>query len=61
MSELGNTLGVLGVPDLGHQQVLPQLPLQLRELPLGLSDIIIESQSKRDNFITGMKFWMLPI
>ena len=42
LSQLRHALGVLRVSDLGHQQVLPQLPLQLRELPLGFSGIIIK-------------------
>ena len=40
LGELGHALRVLGVAYLGHQQILPQLALQLSKLSLRLSVIV---------------------
>ena len=40
LGELGHALRVLGVAYLGHQQILPQLALQLSKLSLRLSEIV---------------------
>ena len=44
LGELGHALRVLGVAYLGHQQILPQLALQLSKLSLRLSETLCNCQ-----------------